>query len=278
MKEKQDNYRVKPRGTFCILPQRAVLDKRLQHRPKTFLTFCCLCNYANRTGLAFPNQLTMAKDLGVTQSNISRHIKLLIEYGYVRYASKKGHKNLKGNRYFIVFDEEVTEQHALSIQTAKDMDSIEEPVIHTQGPKTTDKEAKIKPINTVRMSSDGIQRMSSDLMSNRDYNTRYKLVAKDIINEYKKKVESTYGHTIIYKLEHIALVEGWLANGYTKEYLNNRIANMIDYRASHSLDSIKSIAYFKSIFTKGTEAKAPQNDTEQLNNLIKKFTNTHKIR
>ena len=96
-KKKADYGKGKTPGAFCVLPQRAVIDPRFKTYPRTFMILACLGNYTSRTGVCWPNQITIARNLHITQSTVSKHIQKLIEWGYIRYAKK--HPGLKGNKY-----------------------------------------------------------------------------------------------------------------------------------------------------------------------------------
>ena len=76
------------------------------------MILAALGNYTSRQGVCWPNQATIAKNLHITQSTVSRHIKKLIEWDYIRYAKK--HPGLKGNKYFMVFDPKIKEEDALA--------------------------------------------------------------------------------------------------------------------------------------------------------------------
>ena len=87
MSDKKADYgKGRTPGHFCVLPQRAVIDKRFKTYPRTFMILAALGNYTSRQGVCWPNQATIAKNLHITQSTVSRHIKKLIEWDYIRYA------------------------------------------------------------------------------------------------------------------------------------------------------------------------------------------------
>lgn len=267
MTNNKDSYgRDKARGVFCIVPQRAVHDTRLQNRPKTLLCFLAVANYANRAGVAYPNQKTIASDLNITQSTVSRHIKLLMEYGYIRYASKKFNKALswRSNAYFIVFDETVSEQDAIAVQTAKDWNQIEkesQPVDNL-------------PTKESRMHPETMSHIHSEYISKRELNTVNIDISKNIINEFKKMLETKYGQVIIWKAEDAETVSQWLDN-HSKEYILKNIENTLDWRRSKGMDSIKRITYFHKKFM---DSKGPKNQKETLDGLLNKFTATHRIK
>tara|TARA_R110000744_G_scaffold27429_1_gene67005 strand:+ start:835 stop:1578 length:744 start_codon:yes stop_codon:yes gene_type:complete len=244
-KKKNDYSGGRTPAIWCVIPQRAVVDKRLQRRPKTFMMLCALGNYTNRYGTCYPNQLTLARDCNVTQQTVSYHIKLLMEYGYIAYAKK--HKSLKGNKYFMIFDPNnaVEQEEARAMQKTEHVEAIEEPITIVQGHKTMDDK---KPSKT----------------------------AKNIMADFKKIVMELYGQNIIWKPDHETLVQEWLDSGHKKEYILNRVRNILEYRIKNNMDSVKSIIYFKNIFSK--QKPAEKTDKETLDGLIKKFTNTHKMK
>ena len=267
----------KARGVFCVVPQRCVHDTRLQRRPKTLLCLLALCNYANRTGVCYPNQKTISQDLNITQSTVSRHIKLLKEYGYVRMASKKNKSgsiskalSWRSNAYFIVFDESVTEEDAIAAQTSRDWDQIEEQNKQIKASLTVDKPLEKKS----HMQSEHISNMHSEYISNTSTNTINKDISKNIINEFKKMLETKFGHVIVWKGEDQQTVQQWLDKGHKPEFILKVIANTLDYRKDKGLDSIKRITYFHKKFMD----VGPKNKKESLDQLLGKFVSTHRIR
>jgi DNA-binding Lrp family transcriptional regulator len=256
------------RGTFCIVPQRCVHDTRLQHRPKTLLCLLAIANYCNKMGYAFPNQKTIAKDLNITQSTVSKHIKLLIEYGYIRYATKKFNKALsyRSNAYFMVFDPSITEDDARAIQNTKDLEEIDKQDVNNLA-HIVDKSDNIP--------SNRIPNIPSERLSNRDINRDYIVLSKKIINEFKKILEQTYGHIIIWKLEDQDMVSRWLSYGHSKEYITKRIRSTLEWRKANGKDSIKRITYFDKVFT---PESGPKTKRDQLGDLINKFGSTNKIK
>ncbi len=280
---KRDTYGTeRARGIFCIIPQRAVHDTRLQKRPKTLLVLLAIANFSNRQGIAFPNQKTLATDLNIKQPTISKHIKLLMEYGYLRYATKKFNKALsyRSNAYFMVFDEGVTEQDAKAIQNSKDLEQIEEQDSHNMSKlinKDVDNLTTKEPNKPPNIHSEGISDIHSEGISNRDINTniKYITISKDIINSFKKILEQTYGHVAIWKEQDVEVVSSWLHKGHKPEYILSRIKGTLEYRKRNGQDSIKRITYFDKVFM---DSKGPKDKKAELSELLNKFTATHKVR
>jgi len=96
---------------YIHLPIRAYKDKRLQQYRQALFVLAALCSHTNPMGICFPNQSSLAKDLNVSRQAVTRYIKRLMEWGYVRYARKQ-FKGQKGNSYFIVYDRNTSETQA----------------------------------------------------------------------------------------------------------------------------------------------------------------------
>jgi len=89
---------------FSLLPSRAISDKRLSRNDLRVLG--ALCCYTSPKGICYPNQETLYKNIGVARPNISRAIRRLTNFGYIRHLVPKGKKMprafRRGNRYQIL--------------------------------------------------------------------------------------------------------------------------------------------------------------------------------
>ena len=89
---------------FSLLPSRAISDRRLSRNDIRVLG--ALCCYTSPKGICFPNQETLYKNIGVARPNISRAIKRLTTFGYIKHLVPKGKKMplafRRGNRYQIL--------------------------------------------------------------------------------------------------------------------------------------------------------------------------------
>ena len=242
---KYSNGNPKVPSIWSVIPSKRVVDDRSKQYPTTFLVFCCLAMFTNRAGTCFPNQETIARHLGVSRSAVSQHIKKLIEWDYIRHA-KTRHKGLKGNKYYMVFDDMVEEEEALSVQTSETVSEISEVIPPTieQGARMYE---KIKPTKEART---------------------ILLLFKDIVRKY-------YGHQALHTTAHEELVTMWLQD-FTKEEILKKMEDTIRYRMKNNKDSIKSVVYFKNVFVK--DNKKPSNPKQELEGLMSKFVNTHKVK
>lgn len=84
----KDYPKEKPKTrTYSILPARAVQDDKM--RPTSFKVLAALCIHTNGYGICWPSQLTLAMHLRVSKVTVMRHIKILIDAGYVRKLEPK---------------------------------------------------------------------------------------------------------------------------------------------------------------------------------------------
>lgn len=244
-----------PPSPFVVLPSRCLTDERFmsgQHL-RTFQLLVILCSFGNRGSVAYPSQALLAKAMGgISQAGVSKHIKLLMQWGYIRYASKKFHKNLKGNAYFIFFEEQgnnpITEEEVFAMQKAEHQDELID-------------QMKIEPPTEPKMKDD--KKPSREARN-------ICLMYTRILNKHFGQVAHTYTQ------QHEALVQTWLDSGYTKDQILKRIEDYMIWRRNNGKDGIKSIAYFKNVFDKNK--KKPSNPKEELEGLMNKFVNTHKVK
>ncbi len=89
---------------FSLIPSRAISDKRLSRNDLRVLG--ALCCYTSPKGICYPNQQTISIKIEVSRPNITRAIKRLTLFGYIRHLVPKGKKQLgafkRGNRYQIL--------------------------------------------------------------------------------------------------------------------------------------------------------------------------------
>lgn len=253
MTEKKGTY--KPPSPFVVVPSRALTDERFMYGKhlRTFQLLVILCSYGNRGGIAYPSQELLAKAMGgITQSGVSKHIKLLMAWGYIRYASKKFHKNLKGNAYFIFFEDPdvkpMSDLEAFAMQKAEHQEELvkDMKIVPPTEPKKTD-----------------------DKFPSRE--------ARNICLSYTKILNKHFGQIAhSYTLQHEYLVQSWLDRGLSKEYILKKIDDYMIWRRKTGKDGIRSIGYFKNVFKE--KSKEPPTKKEELDQLLGKFKSTHKIK
>ena len=287
MKKKADYGTGRTPGHFCVIPQRAVADLRFKKYPRTFMVLCALGNYTSRQGVCWPNQITIARVLGIkSQSTVSKHIKKLIDMGYIKYAKK--HPGLKGNKYFMVFDPEVTEEDAAAIATDQDRSYEEKPEI-PKGPKMNDKtkyslrrNTKIEEKPTVKggdkedIHSKEYVDIHSETIHNNKLNNDIYPIGKSILNKFKKLTEEIFGQHIQYDQGQLDLICSWIKDkGLTEDYAVKRIKDVLTWRRANKRDSVKTIKFFEYVFF---QQDKPRNQKEMIQRMIKKISRAKSIR
>jgi len=286
-KDKADYGTGRTPGHFCVIPQRAVADIRFKTYPRTFMVLCALGNYTSRQGVCWPNQITIAKVLGIkSQSTVSKHIKKLIEWDYIRYAKK--HPGLKGNKYFMVFDPGISEEDAIATATVNDRSYEEKPEI-PKGPKVGDNtkyslrrntKIEVKPTvkegDKVDIHSKEYVDIHSEGMHNNKLNNDIFLKGKMIMNKFVRLTEEIFGQHIQYNQKQLEIVQSWIADkGLDPEYAVRRIKDILVWRRTNHKDSPKSIVFFEHALFK---RPPPIDKAEEIQRMIKKISNARKIR
>ena len=277
-KKKADYGKGRTPGHFCVLPQRAVIDKRFKTYPRTFMILAALGNYTSRQGVCWPNQITIAKNLHITQSTVSRHIKKLIEWDYIRYAKK--HPGLKGNKYFMVFDPKIKEEDALAMVPDKDRSYEDKPEIHV-GPKGGDKKKYAprvhKPIvkNSSNMVSSTYPDMQSEYMHNNPKNNHIYPIVRNILNRFVRITEEIFGTLVQYTTEDEKMVSEWVKEGLTEARAAARIKEILLWRRNNRKECPKRIVFYKDVFFRKPK---PTTNKELVQDILKKVVRSTKIR
>ena len=278
MSDKKADYgKGRTPGHFCVLPQRAVIDKRFKTYPRTFMILAALGNYTSRQGVCWPNQATIAKNLHITQSTVSRHIKKLIEWDYIRYAKK--HPGLKGNKYFMVFSPDVTEEDAKAMVPDKDRSYEDKPEIHI-GPKGGEKKNYAPRVhksvvkNNSNMAPNTYPDMQSEYMHNNPKNNHIYPIVRNILNEFVRITQEIYGTLVQYSLDDEKMVSEWVQNGLTEARAAARIKEILIWRRNNRKDCPKRIVFYKDVFNKKPK---PSNNQELVQDMVKKLSRKMKM-
>lgn len=109
---------------FAVVPVKAVCDKRLHNLAIRILL--CACSYANKAGITWVGQRRIAQDLGIHQSQISRELAKLKEYGYVDVVSK-GFRGAKGDTIRVIYDDRISTVDAVAIASAGQTEDLRPP-------------------------------------------------------------------------------------------------------------------------------------------------------
>ena len=264
-KKKEDFGSGKAPGRLCVMPQWAVVDERFKKHPVTFRVFAILCNYTSRTGICWPNQITIGKFLKISQSGVSKHITRLIKWDMVRYARK--HPGLKGNKYFVKYDPDVEEDEAKAMVTAQDRPD-EKPEL-TVGPKGSipSKEYSSKGIVATGNTSHSVQGIH-----NTPSKSIYSNTARNIMNTFVRLTEEIFGRLIQYNFEQEQTATKYVQDGLTLEKAQQVIRKGLMHMRNNNMEPPRTIYWFeKAFFPNRYKQLKNMNTNEVINKLAKKL-------
>jgi DNA-binding transcriptional ArsR family regulator len=101
-----------PKKTVAVMPMRACIDPKLGGHALRVLAL--LCSYANRAGITWVGQQTLADQLKVSRQSVSRQMRILREAGYIEILHK-GFKGVMANTVRVIFDPNVSAEDAVAI-------------------------------------------------------------------------------------------------------------------------------------------------------------------
>jgi hypothetical protein len=214
--------------------------------------------------------------MGIGQPSVSKHIKKLMEFGYLKYAKK--HPGLKGNKYFMVFDNAISEEDAKAIATATER-SDEEPLEFPEGPKMTDKpvDKKKKSIpsrnnrrgnGNADIPSEGIRSMHSEGIHNTSINNDIYIKGKEILIQWQRKTEELSGQYFTFNDNHINIAISWLQSGMEYEQIVRKLHRLLQWYKGKFFprqEMPRSIKYFNRMMLN----KPKNNNDDDLERFVK---------
>jgi biotin operon repressor len=115
--------RIKPKDAppdqrkVCIMPIRAVFDRRMTHGALQALA--ALCAYCNRAGITWVSQTRLASELGISQQAVAKQFKQLKELGYLEIV-RRGFKGERTDTLRVIFDPDITAEEAIAMTSNKE--------------------------------------------------------------------------------------------------------------------------------------------------------------
>jgi len=101
----------------CVLPIRAVFDRRMTHGALQALA--ALCAYCNRAGITWVSQTRLATELGISQQAVAKQFKQLKELGYLEVV-RRGFKGERTDTLRVVFDPSLTAEQVITMTSNKE--------------------------------------------------------------------------------------------------------------------------------------------------------------
>ena len=101
----------------CVLPIRAVFDRRMTHGALQALA--ALCAYCNRAGITWVSQTRLATELGISQQAVAKQFKQLKELGYLEIV-RRGFKGERTDTLRVIFDPSLTAEQVITMTSNKE--------------------------------------------------------------------------------------------------------------------------------------------------------------
>ena len=165
---------------FTNIPSRAFSDKYILTHPSALHVLGVICSYCNgQSGIAYPNQATVAKRLARSQPAISRQFNNLIKWGYIEKVRKENplrNRGPKGASWRVIYDPGIDQDQLAQITTDprveanKAQDTIKE--IVKEQVKEEKKQNKLSPAQE-KLANDITQKYLKDETEFFPYETVY---------------------------------------------------------------------------------------------------------
>ena len=270
---------------YIHLPIRAYKDPRLQQHRQALFVLAALCAYTDPRGKCFPNQISLAKDLNVSRQAISRYIKRLIEWGYVKYARKQ-FRGQRGNSYFVVYDKNTSESQACkNVSLAKeDIPIVEQEIAKQTLEKTGGKGGKGNPqvaqveggqegkgnLQVSPLATSGVARNDSINVNN---NINWEDKAKQTMQFMCKAVNQIYAKDISYDHKQILVVKEWIIEEgliVDNQTLDKMKEALLWFREREPMKDVpRHINFYKPWLIKQTKATRTKDKIKRLGSILK---------
>lgn len=130
---------------IAVIPLRALRDKELNNQSIRVLGL--ICSYANRAGITWVANNTLAKELQVSKQAISQQVVALKKKGYLEVI-RKGYIGQRTDTLRVIYDPSITATDALAILGNED--DLKSPLMLIQELKAMNEPALKKPIKKAK--------------------------------------------------------------------------------------------------------------------------------
>ena len=167
----------KDKRSYCVIPIRAINDKRLSK--SDLINLMLLASYSATNGYSFVALSTMAKYRGVSPQAISKGLKRLESKGYIKHV-RKGFTNLRGALRRIIFDDTLTDVDVISISNNNEVTDYYERDYMSKRNKLSNKSKPEAVDNSVLTYEQALLVIQDSLKSEQDILRLEKLVQQGI--------------------------------------------------------------------------------------------------
>ena len=245
---------------YSVMPSRVFVDTRIQNASIRVLgTLCC---HANKySGIVFTNQLTIGNRLGISKQAVSRQMRLLEKCGYIKKIYKENplrKKGRKGATWRVIYDPATTDEDILAHNKPEfvEQQDAEETlkVIAKSQPdvdkvkKTDDRKVNLGVDQEAKKVNLGVDQNYSTITNS----TSIREISMKICTVYAKERETRLGNMAGWQNDErqIAIVEKYLASGYSKNTILKTFLTSLNYYAKSGKRPPFSLGYYDSYFNK----------------------------
>ena len=263
---------------FFIAPVRALADDRMYQKPAAFRILCLLCSYANRDGVCYPNQKSLAERMGTSQQAISKQIVLIEAWGYIKKLQK--HNRLrqfgrKGTTYRIIYDPGVSDKEleSQSVEEVTERGKAKDTIDQIQPDVVQPEVVKDAENTTTGCVGTQLNKVVSNTPCLTTINIRDKV--KDVIGFYVEQCEKEIGNLggFRWDFRQEAIVEDLLNDGITVDQWKKAIISTVAWHKKESRRPPYSLGWFKDRFL---QPDLDDNNPDNISKILKKLTNKKK--
>ena len=245
---------------YSVMPSRVFVDTRIQNASIRVLgTLCC---HANKySGIVFTNQLTIGNRLGISKQAVSRQMRLLEKCGYIKKIYKENplrKKGRKGATWRVIYDPATTDEDILARnkpEFVEQQDAEETLKVIAKSQPHVD---KVKEKDDTKVNSQ-VDQQAQKVNPQVDQNystitnsTNIREISMKICKVYAKERETRLGSMAGWQNDErqIAIVEKYLASGYSKNTILKTFLTSLNYYAKSGKRPPFSLGYYDSYFNK----------------------------
>ncbi len=245
---------------FSVMPSRVFADTRIQNASIRVLgTLCC---HANKySGIVFTNQLTIGNRLGISKQAVSRQMRLLEKCGYLKKIYKENplrKKGRKGATWRVIYDPKTKDEDLIAHNKPDYVEAQDaEETLKVIAKSQPDVDLSTKPTDTkVNL---GVDQQAKKVNPEVDQNystitnsTSIREISTKICTVYAKERETRLGSMAGWQNDErqIAIVEKYLASGYSKNTILKTFLTSLNYYAKSGKRPPFSLGYYDSYFNK----------------------------
>ena len=245
---------------YSVMPSRVFVDTRIQNASIRVLgTLCCHAN--KHSGIVFTNQLTIGNRLGISKQAVSRQMRLLEKCGYLKKIYKENplrKKGRKGATWRVIYDPKTKDEDLIAHSKPDYVEAQDaEETLKVIAKSQPDVDKLTKPTDTkVNL---GVDQQAQKVNPEVDQNystitnsTSLREISMKICTVYAKERETRLGSMAGWQNDErqIAIVEKYLAQGYSKNTVLKTFLTSLNYYAKSGKRPPFSLGYYDSYFNK----------------------------